>query len=410
MSSKNYPQSLYLPNKIALSTFDKLRNDPSFQNFLQRGYSLDWNQVKTEAGTLLGYLGEEIGLSTVKTRDEQQKLLESYTQDSSRAWTKYFLDLVKMGFEFHYFAMINPDSLLFQARRGKLALTPEYFEHAVQSKLTKYEDAVRTISKLPPKQTIWQLRHKAAWRNGSRFGGWGRKALAEAIRQVGLTTLQTAWSKEMYKAPILGQIKYNAKVEEEKYRLPAFGKSLYLPRGYYENIYRSIFRSVKFIDWTGVAERDLLPIDVFRFVATYDFNLPYSQVANLDNLRIAELIKYRLTSTAPAFHQELAETIPSIAYQPGNWLNVAETREQFAPPLGPYEVIPAAYQRGYNLCAYGANEEELLGYLKELDLLDAVIRYYKVKHPLALTKEQMCSYILYYLNRLREQRRLEIAR
>ena len=262
-------------------------------------------------------------------------------------WMKQLGRLIDIGYTFHYFNFVNPEHFLFLTHLGKIQLTPENFESAATAKLNDYEQCISTISNLMPCQSYSKLLNCEVWSHKRRFGGWRKKDLVDAIRKMGLIEIsprkllsnvnhsdivkvETELNKKL-RRPTLGQIKKSRCISKVYYYpLPAFGTKAYNKKCYYEHIYRCLYHTTKFFNWSKIVAGNLVPINTVQFILNYEFNIPFSTIIHLTP-KDFEYIFNQLQFICKNIHKELGQIGPALILQPGSWITYADlsTRHLF---------------------------------------------------------------------------------
>ena len=259
----------------------------------------------------------------------------------------------KKGFVSHYFIFVNKDDPRVKAVRGEIPLTKETFEWAAFSYIPPeygmdyikniqlyLEDGtaqnrnkrlglevnafhtIRDYISLSNKKRTTNM-HKTM--DEIKFLGWSKWNLFLAIKHSGLMIDH----RQPYRAP---RLPYDAVkilpasaigVDKEKV-VSGFGRNSYLPKAYYEVIYRQIFDTNSQIDWVSACQHNLVSLNMLRYVIVTVFGQDYKDIKdlNMDKLcqKVAEIAEARreLASSTAQLAQELRDP---LTLQPGGLLH-----------------------------------------------------------------------------------------
>ncbi len=352
----------------------------------------------------------------------------------------------KKGFVYHYFTFLNKDEPHVKAVRGEIQLTKETFEWAAfsyippeygmdyiknmqlyiedgtaqnRNKRLGYEvDAFHTIHdyiRLANKKRTTNM-HKTM--DDIKFLGWSKSRLFDAIKESGLMIDH----RSPYRAP---RWPYDAAkilpasaigVNKEKV-VPGFGLLEYLPKEYYEVIYRQIFDTNSQIDWVSACQNNLVTLNMLRYVALTAFGQEYKDIINLsmDELcqKVAEIAEARreLASSTAQLAQELQ--VP-LMFQPGSMLiRPAFLIEGMIRDLPPTEIGPPKerdpYREVITACADpDISKHYLLFIATRMGLLDystGRLGGLSVIDMQRITKEDICRTIKNFIALLVRARR-----
>ena len=156
-----------------------------------------------------------------------------------------------------------------------------------------------------------------------------------------------------------------------EYDRRAFYRTYYMPKLYYEMIYRKIFSTLTWVNWKQVCLNNLLTLQSLKIVAK-SLSIPFRE--NEDANTICQRIEAASATerTLPPSQMttrrqirrglvsEIPELAPAILLQPGgrNALQQAQSLSRFAPISPVEEELPLIQQEINNLCLIPSTQEE----------------------------------------------------
>lgn len=337
-------------------------------------------------------------------------------------WMKSLNQLSEAGYVFHYFNFMNVDHLLMKSHLGQIELIPSKFEQLCTAKINNYESALTLITQMGPYCDPSKLNNSIVWSRGRRFGGWRKRDLVEAIRKVSLLTYSTGSGLRsgttnpfQYSRPMICQLR----LSNETRSLTGFGKHPYHRREYYEQIYRSLFRTLRSYDWVQITQNKYLPLEVSQFIATYEFHLDQRLVIQTNRKQLKEIFD-TLTHIRYLLHsQTLTEMCDIVKLQPESWISYADLpmRSHFSDktPVARYEFLehPFVYKellvrvegenKGLNIPDKATYRYHLLQILKDLDV------NIKDPHLSSLDTSQLTTILNKHIQLIINSRQLTLA-
>lgn len=308
-------------------------------------------------------------------------------------------------------------------------ITATFGSRLVESEINEYNIRVCSIAIASGNHNL--IRASFILKNIFKHLGWTKKNLIDAIRNSGLIVRASEivdYIKSHYRSfKFDDEEKYKEKYKDDNRRiyygilpyhwlkivkqgkvdyfpLRGFSKSKSATKLYYMTLYRKIFGTLGYIDWTLACQQRILGIENLRSVAQSDYCVPKSQVDQMDYDQLCNLISQlsiERRNNALARAKEAVEIFEPLIYQPGNVhlvpseLTLARMGAT-APKFHPTEsvIVPEIV----TLCANpnSADRRQLLNIASNLDL---PIR------PDA-SNEEICRIINSYLQILRGARRL----
>ena len=273
------------------------------------------------------------------------------------AVTEYLLSL---GYKWDYFGFVDINSPMYKAFMKEITLSPETFESAVSSDLETYRRVFEALQRAkyrfdPTKPRVPQGQGAAKYewayyqmfRTGSNnHYGWDKKELQRAIANSGLA-IQIK-PRKVFKVnepeyyidrgiPLssLGITSQRHPGQESSIYLPGiFSEGAYLPRRYYEAIYRKIFNTLQNVDWPALCGEKSISIELLRYVANNDFGIPLDVVRESEYEDICEMLEEESTGRRELQSQvarEAVELAPALIYQPGSRWVQPKMAEYFQP-------------------------------------------------------------------------------
>ena len=323
------------------------------------------------------------------------------------------------GYQFYQYYVVNPDNVFVAAALGHIELNPTNFEKVTTLPLNQYEEVISDIGEIPArkfpvsrhKKNIYSEQHKKVY-------SFSKRSLMDAIKKLG-TEYPTINYRPMYskdtqiksspttKKITLGQIKINVDPMDADYPLPGFQRYPYMPRRYYEAIYRHLYKTISVYNWNSILANPQIKIEieVLLFIALYDFNIAYNRLVNSNRNEIIEVmigkLKYREMKPKVGEISQLSE---EIIYQPASlWVE---------PVIGTFIRQPESLHRiEYQYQQQLIDEVELLcknaeqlntrhklmQIVRGLDLQQFIERERSIDQ---ITNNQLCQFILKYLKSL----------
>jgi len=293
------------------------------------------------------------------------------------------------GYVYQYYGFMNIHHPNVQARLGQLVLEPRSFENGVTSSLEMYPHVLEVIADPPPiiefdydlddsillPGTVSQIKvdeltipspvrlfpNLPKWES---IPGWKKKdlrnAIANAVMKSGLAVQDDRgkWVLPGEKIGItvgrtfavyhtnnpnydgyqafsgnLPGILNNVNMNLPRGRGNAMGTP-YMPRAYYETIYRKLFNTPIYIDWREYCRRDKPKyVNLLRFLAINDFDYSISDIKQLSFQELCQKLSdesLRRRNIRLAIGREAIELGPQIIYQPGSAFVKPERPELFA--------------------------------------------------------------------------------
>jgi hypothetical protein len=155
------------------------------------------------------------------------------------------------------------------------------------------------------------------------------------------------------------------------------GVNAYMPKYYYETIYRRIFNTLINVDWAQVCQQGLIDLPKLRMIAISDFSFPEDQVNQLDQIQICGLLEQE-SARRRGIREQLTIGIPeaqeAVKYQPGGAMmrqlqtEVAGLGLGAAPTVEPKPISPQL-QRLIEMCEDpNTTREQIFALAQEMDL------------------------------------------
>ncbi len=210
--------------------------------------------------------------------------------------------LRSLGYKWDYFGFVDINSPLYKAFMKEITLSPETFESAVSSDLETYRRVFEALQRAKyrfdptqPRRPQEGARHEwAIYRilhaGSNNHYGWNKKELQRAIANSGLAIQIKPRKVARINKPeyyiergiplsSLGITSQRHPGQEGSIYLPGiFSEGAYLPRRYYEAIYRKIFNTLQNVDWPALCGEKSISIELLRYVANNDFGIPLDVV------------------------------------------------------------------------------------------------------------------------------------
>jgi len=336
-----------------------------------------------------------------------------------------FQDFKQYGYVYQYFGFMNINNDLVKARLGELVLTPQTFELGVTTSLSNYEEILHTMNICRPFLLNFNPRNmqcgplsdlyclpilpKSNCRKNAAIPGWTKKALREAIINSGLGITDEKTDIMYFPAdPILLKVTNTYKntlpgifnnvnrYVPHRVGMPAIHDiegQAYMPRAYYEALYRKIYNTPVYINWSTYCEtQEPKYLNLIKFMAINDFDFKPSEIRNLKFSELCELLNdesMRRRKFLTSLANKAIELAPEIIYQPGS---IFVKPEIFKKQVIEKELKPE-YQEIYNLCQDPQVTKGYLIYISEL----LGIRNYLPKNLYITSKEKICHIIKQYL-------------
>ena len=294
-------------------------------------------------------------------------------------WDRLRHEFEERGYSYSYFGWFDMSSPYVQALRGKLPLSPETFEEGAVANLDTYARVFDLLSKARyrydptiPKDQQQNYRNPinkeftrhsfsnefpqfSYGENAFRYlrghgkpgltPGWKKSDLQRAIANSGLAIAIPPHRIGDQKNPgytIDRGIPLDALgIESERYPgqehtiyLPGiFSRNAYMPRWYYEALYRKIFNTLQNIDWIQLCREGGVSSDMLKYVAVSDFGLDWEEIQGFPDEVLCERLdaeaRYR-RMTMQQLAEEAKELAPALIFQPGSRWAQPETAG-FAP-------------------------------------------------------------------------------
>ncbi len=384
-----------------------------YRDFFERaGWTPRWTGSRPSSGALFvllakidNFIVDQPHLDPLYLFDRYGLTIEDQNTLSNTIWPEIVKTLEDAGYEFHYFAFFKSDDPAVRVFWDRIKPTPETFEGGTTLFTPNiYENILNTIKK--SELRIGGYEHNLGGgtgynlsgidtSNGIQITGWRKKDLFDAIMAAGLhVPVVTVEGATVQRSPLSDLMKYYRK------KMPGFGATPYMPRMYYEAIYRKIFNTLINIDWAQACSKRLVSFQNIRNFVVRDFGFDYRQILKLNYKGLCNLLVQE-SERRRTVREELKEGIPMaqpiIAMQPGA-LAVqlqAQTLGQFAPTMGPqpFPVNPI-YQELYEICATdsGETKAEILQMIITMGLSDIIAHL-----PRTTTKEEYCRVLKNYI-------------
>ena len=366
-----------------------------------------------------------------------------------RVWNEILREMADLGFEFHYFAFFrsaNPRVIAFWGgiqptpqnfEIGTSLITPEIYEDILKLISTDRENQldsrtpdVDLLSEFDPDHPLGQILSPA----GKNMIGWRKRDLFDAIKATGLTKVEVvpdprsanfvdlfAEGFRVNRDAIIdlsrkGIVKSGRKTSElsemfgytdrsSRGTMPGFKTTPYMPKLYYEAIYRKLFNTMINIDWVQVCKQKLVEYPKMRQIAVSDFGFRYNDVKQLNYTEICDLLEQE-SKRRRAIQEELMagvpELQPALLYQPGGRImrsTQAEAAKLRPGTFAPTETVSHAspqLQRLVDMCADpDVTRDQIFTLAQEMDLEILFARLPQA----APTKEDYCGVLKNYLER-----------
>ena len=249
---------------------------------------------------------------------------------------------------------------MYKAFTEEITLSPETFESAISSDLETYRRVFEALQRAkyrydPTKPRIPQGKGhaKREWagyqiaRAGSNnHYGWDKKDLQRAIANSGLAIQikprkvarindSAYYIDRGIPLSSLGITSQRHPGQEDSIYLPGiFSEEAYLPRRYYEAIYRKIFNTLQNVDWPALCGEKSISTELLRYVANNDFGIPLDVVRESEYEDICNMLEEESTQRRELQSQvarEAVELAPALIYQPGSRWVQPEMAEYFQP-------------------------------------------------------------------------------
>ena len=395
---------------------------------------------------LVDMLYENYGLSeqfTVDDPDGKELFLLN-----NQLLTNIFRDMAEVGYEFHYFAFFRSADPRVIAFWGGIKPTPQNFEIGTMLLAPEsYGDILRMISNEPGYYGVNSFTRRTDLLRtydgpepsphgyGQNMVGWRKYDLAQAIKATGLNTPKVVQdprsddlnrlTKEGFprnkwtiidllnKGITKGGRRTSDLAEMFGYTdrsprgtMPGFKTTPYMPKLYYEAIYRKLFNTMINIDWVQVCRQKLVYYPKLRQIAVSDFGFRYNDVKQLDYDQICDLLEQE-SKRRRAIQEELMAGVPEaqqvVALQPGGRIMRQVQAEAvklrpgaFAPIAEPEREVKPQLQRLIAMCADpNVTREQIFDLAQEMDLEILFARLPQA----APTKEDYCGVLKNYLER-----------
>ena len=363
---------------------------------------------------------KHISLYTLNQQELVDKFFEFIGDDPKYAELRKFYDA---GWSYYYFTFINPDHIYMKARFGKLELNPKNFELAARLPLNRQDSAIYTLcnthygsdreKKLHPYKLLNKYDQEASRVFHPRriktpcFGGWRSYQLALAIRSVSEVKFDVTYRGNTY-GPYYGPSRrqicsryVGANIKNLGKRMIGFGNNIYMPKFYYEAIYRALFHTPLTLDLALIAQKYLLNIVTITFILRYDYGISSESLSyvhdNDDLITIIENFrKNRLTSEN---NQILQRTKEEIKYQPGSLAYEAGASRFGQPEEGHRNLYQQSiYNTISEFCRTHDDPAPLYNYIRDLELEENILERFNVGELSQISFERLCSFITNYIN------------
>ena len=191
------------------------------------------------------------------------------------------------------------------------------------------------------------------------------------------------------------------------YRQGQRGINSYLPKYYYEAIYRKLFNTMVNVDWAQVCQQNLVEYPKLQRIAVTEFNFDQTVITRLDYNEICGLLEEE-SKRRRAIREELTIGIPeaqaAVAFQPGGRLMmgamkeaIARQPEMFAPVAEPEKEVKPELRRLIDMCADPeVTRDHIFALAQEMDLEILFARLPQA----APTKEDYCRVLQNYLRQI----------
>ena len=367
-------------------------------------------------------------------------------------WLQELKFILDAGWNWYYFSFVNPDHVLMRAKSGRLPLSPETFEQAAQMNINDYPRAVKVLCQTADlslgmgthnrSTRIFHIRYDS---DGNRlppsrkkptFSGWSKNQLTHAIRKVGTVRFDVKSlpgqgirlslnPTGIDVAPSKGQVcgRYSETIfqgNQLNARFPGFAYWHYMPRAYYEALYRAIFHTPRSFKINLIIERRLMDLFLLRFIAIYDFNIPSTIVDTASPEEIGAIITARRAAVFPVeSRQEITDIYEPLMKGPGTRFSRAVGQHfrqlgQLEPEQDDFNQYQMEYYRQIlNVCTQPSinvsqTRQKILYYIRSLDLEDYVLKQLRLTDLNMVPQDKLCQILQGYVKALISQTQYSI--
>ncbi len=369
-------------------------------------------------------------------------------------WNQIIEDAASAGYEFRYFTFFKSDHPLVRINKENIKVTPEIYEGgSTLVDMELYESIIKNISDgtlnssdinvgldltRTDQRGIRYKLHPVLRRQGL---GWRKRDLMEAIKATGLTDVITVPDpRSKMKTKLLERVHSdredyydhlwydivelsNMGITEEGRRttllaeelgrktryytgtFPGFGKNPYMPKVYYEALYRKLFTTLINVDWGRVCSQNLIGTEKLRNVAISDFHFDEYLVKRFEYKDLCNILQEE-SKRRRQLKDELKEIIPEardvIYYRPGGRImRGAETIGMFKSEVKePRDEKETSLDRLIQMCSDpDLTKEQIFELAQEMDLEILLSRL-----PMAApTKDDYCGVLRNYLEQIQRK-------
>ncbi len=381
-------------------------------------------------------------------------------ENARRLWDSITLEMLRIGYELHYFDFFKSDHPMVRTFWDRVQPTPKTFE-AASTTLIRPEIYQHILDVIKDETLDTTLNKTSQWLGFyPRLIGWRKQDLVQAIKDTGLNQqivipdqrseeyslliqelsevneyseryfliglelsefprsmstegLMTSELKQrMDRIKGLGPRKnYTERgpsfLYEKRGTLIGFEGDSYLPKYYYEAIYRKIFNTLVNVDWKEVCRTNMVDIEKLRQISVTDFNYTEGMVSNLEYGELCDLLE-RESTERRNIKIELLEGIPAaqsaVLYRPGGKLMRDIQAQALTRPGGVFAPIEEKKSRDrdidifYNkvkeICSdKNSTRDDIFDIILDMDLLQLILHLPRERH----TKDVYCSIVENYM-------------
>ena len=327
--------------------------------------------------------------------------------DLSDFWDLIVKDFSDAGYDPYYFTFIKKDDPFSLAFTGKIPLTPENFELApIFVDMEQYQYSINIFRKKDKLSNSENGNFSGYYRATLSHIGWKKQDLFDAITKTGLNVPVTQIIKEKGKDKKIAKSPLSDLMSYKNYKLPGFKSKPYLPKIYYETIYRKLFNTLQNINWAEVCKGKLIKFPNLREIATQEFHFNYKIIKKYKYDQICGALQAeseRRRKVKEKLIIKIPKRQPMIVYQPGSQIvtQMATTLGQFAQPVPTPQFVKPIYQRIYNMCSPNSNDTkaDILLEASYMGLSEILL-----KLPQTATKGDFCRVIKRYIEEIEEKK------
>jgi len=311
------------------------------------------------------------------------------------------------GFEYVYYfgGWINSDNVYIKAKRGQIPLRPNTFE---AGSLLTGEGYRNIINYLERPRHMWLGCSDGP---GDReYMGWSKSNLLQAIKNSGLMRTITPDMKLKGRGPADGKVLLLRDIGIDRDgKVNGIGRHATRPVCYYEALYRKIYETHDYIDWSYLCGKRLVDYHTLKFIAHKDYKMDYNTVKKMKYNEICQKINKIAEErgelsivVAKSLADVAAIAAPQVILQPTSpWIKPA-TRSQFIEGqdiTDPYQIYQALSQACQDNTV---NKQDLIQLTNNLgirwllpkDIPSPEDPNIVIRGLEAYSKEQICQYLL----------------